>query len=434
MGNIAIQAENLGKQYRIGTLRNKQNFREAIIGSVKNQLRHVAQLFYKNAGDTNEAGRTIWALKDVSFQINFGDRLGIIGRNGSGKSTLLKILSRITEPTTGFAQIQGRVRSMLEVGTGFHHELTGRENIFLNGAILGMKKDEIRKRFDEIVAFSEVEKFIDTPVKHYSSGMYMRLAFAVAAHLESEILIVDEVLSVGDNKFQNKCLNKMQEVGEQGRTVLFVSHSIPAVTRLCNKAILLDEGRLLEEGPATKIAKTYFSKGLNYLPAERLWQNADSVPGGEIVRLYAVRVKAENGEIAEQVKINRAVEIEMEYNVIKGGYILMPHFHLFNQEGTKIFITLDIDAEWRKRPRPEGRYTSRVLIPGNFLQEGLHIVWSALITLEPMIVQFFEKDAVMFQVVENADADTARGDYARNIDGAVRPLLKWTTSYDAIKH
>jgi lipopolysaccharide transport system ATP-binding protein len=261
--------------------------------------------------------------------------------------------------------------------------------------------------------------------------MYMRLAFAVAAHLESEILIVDEVLSVGDNRFQNKCLNKMQEVGEQGRTVLFVSHSIPAVTRLCNKAILLDEGRLLEEGPAIKIARSYFSKGLNYIPAEHLWQNQHNMPGGEVARLYAVRVKAENGETTEQVKINRPVEIEMEYDVIKSGYKLIPHFHLFNQEGTKIFTTLDIDPEWRKQPRPRGRYSSRVMIPGSFLQEGLHVVWAGLITIEPMIVQFYEKDTVMFQVLETNDRDTARGDYAGNIDGAVRPLLKWTTSYNA---
>ena len=212
MSDIAIRAEILSKQYLIGAKQNNRNFREALKESFQAPFRRVSRLFRQSTPGALELDQTIWALKDVSFEVKRGDLLGIIGRNGSGKSTLLKILSRITEPTTGMAQIQGRIRSLLEVGTGFHPELTGRENIYLNGAILGMKRAEIRQKFDEIVAFSEVEKFIDTPIKHYSSGMYLRLAFAVAAHLESEILIVDEVLAVGDGRFQRKCLNKMQEV------------------------------------------------------------------------------------------------------------------------------------------------------------------------------------------------------------------------------
>jgi len=429
MSDIAIHVQDLSKQYQIGAHLKKQNFREALKDSFKKPIWRVARFFCRPTMNESEEAQMIWALKEVCFQIKHGDRLGIIGRNGSGKSTLLKILSRITIPTSGFAQIHGRVRSLLEVGTGFHAELTGRENIYLNGAILGMKKAEIRKKFDEIVAFSEVEKFLDTPVKHYSSGMYLRMAFAVAAHLESEILIVDEILAVGDGRFQRKCLNKMQEVGNEGRTVLFVSHSMPAVTRLCNRALLLDEGRLVGEGPAHEMVRTYSSGGLNYLSAERVWQNPQKRPGGEVAQLRAVRVKKEDGQIGDMVDINKSIEIEMEYDVLKPGYILLPHYHLLNEEGILVFKALDVDPDWRKRSRPGGRFTSSVLIPANLLQEGLYSVKAALITIDPMIIQFYEPDAVAFQVIDNNDGDSARGDYAGNIEGVVRPLLKWTTSF-----
>ena len=429
MSDIAIRVENLSKQYRIGANQNSRNFREAIKESLKEPFRRVSRLFRRPAPGSIELDQTIWALRDVSFEVKHGDLLGVIGRNGSGKSTLLKILSRITEPTAGVAQIRGRVRSLLEVGTGFHPELSGRENIYLNGAILGMKKAEIRQNFDEIVAFSEVEKFIDTPVKHYSSGMYLRLAFAVAAHLESEILIVDEVLAVGDGRFQKKCLNKMQEVGEQGRTVLFVSHSMPAVSRLCTRALLLNEGCLVTEGPAHQIIRTYSSGSRNSSTAERVWQHPQQMPGGEVARLCAVRVKTENGQIANTVDIKNSIEIEMEYDVLKPGYTLLPHYHLLNEEGGHVFKTLDVDPDWRQRCRPVGHFASRALIPGNFLQEGMHFVWAALITLDPTIIQFCEYDAVAFQVIESANGDSARGDYAGDIGGVVRPLLKWTTLF-----
>ena len=429
MSDIAIRVENLSKQYRIGASQKNRNFREAIKESLKEPFRRAQRLFRGSAPGLNEADQTIWALKDVSFEIRSGDLLGIIGRNGSGKSTLLKVLSRITEPTSGEVQIVGRIRSLLEVGTGFHPELTGRENIYLNGAILGMKKGEIRQKFDEIVAFAEVEKFIDTPIKHYSSGMYLRLAFAVAAHLESEILIVDEVLAVGDARFQRKCLNKMQEVGEQGRTVLFVSHSMPTITRLCKRAILLNEGKLIAEGPAHAIVRTYLSGSEDASAGERIWTNVQQMPGGEVARLCAVRLKTEDGKIANTVAINKAVELEMEYDVLKPGYVLLPHFQLMNEEGAIVFKALDIDPTWRKRSRPTGHFVSRALIPGNLLQEGLHFVWVALITLEPLIVQFYEPDVVAFQIIESNDGESARGDYVGDISGTVRPLLKWTTVF-----
>src|SRR6266480_6383227 len=276
MSDIAIRVENLGKMFRIGGKSERyKTFRDTLAG------------FFRKTGARRQAkDEPFWALKDVSFEIKRGEVVGVIGRNGAGKSTLLKVLSRITEPTKGSAEIHGRVGSLLEVGTGFHPELTGRENVYLNGAILGMHRSEIEKKFDEIVAFAEVEKFIDTPVKHYSSGMYLRLAFAVAAHLEPEILLVDEVLAVGDARFQRKCLDKMQDVGKQGHTVLFVSHNMPAITRLCPRTILLDQGRVLSDGPSHQVASEYLSGGMG-TTAVRQWPEMSKAPGNEIVRLCA---------------------------------------------------------------------------------------------------------------------------------------------------
>ncbi|MCB0168539.1 MAG: ABC transporter ATP-binding protein, partial [Anaerolineae bacterium] len=370
----------------------------------------------------------IWALQNVSFTVNQGEVVGIIGRNGAGKSTLLKILSRITEPTSGEALILGRVGSLLEVGTGFHHELTGRENVFLNGAILGMKRTEINRKFDEIVAFSEVEKFIDTPVKHYSSGMQMRLAFAVAAHLEPEILIVDEVLAVGDARFQRKCLNKMQSVGEEGRTVLFVSHNMPAVTRLCERVILLDGGQILEDGPAHLAVSAYLNSGRG-VSSERLWPNANKAPGGPVSRLCAVRVVSEAGQVVDSIDIRHPVGVEMEFEALQPGHILMPHFHFNNEDGTCLFGAHDVDPNWRLRPRPVGRYKSVVWLPGNLLAEGTIFVNAGVITIDPDIPQFYEREAVAFQVIDTMEPDSARGDWKKNMNGVVRPLLKWATEF-----
>ncbi|MCS6926686.1 MAG: ABC transporter ATP-binding protein, partial [Candidatus Binatia bacterium] len=257
MGNLALHIEGIGKQYRIGQKQQPyKTLRETIVEAVQAPFRRL-----REGRRMARRDHFIWALKDVSLEIEHGEVVGIIGHNGAGKSTLLKILSRVTEPTTGSVDLYGRVGSLLEVGTGFHSELTGRENIYLNGAILGMRRAEIERKFDEIVAFAEVEEFIDTPVKHYSSGMYLRLAFAVAAHLEPEILIVDEVLAVGDVNFQRKCLDKMQDVGQQGRTVLLVSHNMSAVTRLCERAVLLHQGQVIQDGPAHQVVSTYLNSG-----------------------------------------------------------------------------------------------------------------------------------------------------------------------------
>jgi lipopolysaccharide transport system ATP-binding protein len=291
-----------------------------------------------------------------------------------------------------------------------------------------MRRTEIDQRFDEIVAFAEVEKFIDTPVKHYSSGMYLRLAFAVAAHLEPEILLVDEVLAVGDARFQKKCLNKMQDVGHQGRTVLFVSHNMPAITRLCERVILLDDGTVLEDGPAHKVVSVYLNSGLG-TTAAREWPDATRAPGDDVVRLRAVRVRTEDGQVTDAVDIRRPVGIEMEYDVLKPGYVLLPHYHFFNEEGMQVFSAHDVDPAWRGRPRPIGRYASTAWIPGNLLSEGALFVNPALISLNPVVARFYEGDAVVFQVIDSPDGDSARGDWAGKMRGVVRPLLKWNTEF-----
>jgi lipopolysaccharide transport system ATP-binding protein len=317
---------------------------------------------------------------------------------------------------------------LLEVGTGFHPDLTGRDNIFLNGAILGMKRAEIRRKFDEIVAFAEVEKFIDTPIKHYSSGMYLRLAFAVAAHLEPEILLVDEVLAVGDNAFQKKCLNKMEDVGQQGRTVLFVSHSMPAITRLCQRTILLGEGRVLHDGPSHQVVGTYLNSGLG-TAAAREWPDLSSAPGDDVVRLYAVRVRNENGRTSDAVDIRRPVGIEMEYEVLQGGGALWPCVVARNEEGTCIFSAIDLDPAWRGKPRPAGRYVTTAWVPGNLLAEGTIFIEALMRTIHPNILHLHERDVVAFQVIDSPDGDTTRGDWAGQMLGVVRPELTWRTQY-----
>ena len=354
--------------------------------------------------------------------------LGIIGRNGAGKSTLLKILSRITEPTCGYADIWGRVGSLLEVGTGFHPELTGRDNIFLNGAILGMRRAEIERKFDEIVAFAELEKFIDTPVKRYSSGMYMRLAFSVAAHLEPEILFVDEVLSVGDAAFQKKCLGKMGEVAREGRTILFVSHNVPAITRLCNRCILLESGTVLKDGATHDVMSVYLRLQLA-TSASREWGIADA-PGDSVVRLRALRARSVEGMVSETFDIRRPIGIDVVFDVLEDGQTLTPNLHIFNEEGVNLFISIDTDPKWQGRHRPVGRYVSTAWIPANLLAEGTCVVGAAITTFSGMSVRLYERDAIAFEVIDSTDGNSARGEYAGHLPGVVRPLLNWETNYE----
>jgi lipopolysaccharide transport system ATP-binding protein len=418
MSTLVIQTAGISKRYRRGL--------QAAGG-----LRHALEDFLRSPVSTlrRKKKESFWALKDISLEVREGEVLGLIGRNGAGKTTLLKILSRITKPTTGWAEIHGRVGSLLEVGTGFHPELTGRENTYLSGAILGMVKSEITRKFDEIVAFAELEKFIDTPVKHYSSGMYVRLAFAVAAHLEPEILFVDEVLAVGDAAFQKKCLGKMSEVTRQGRTILFVSHNVAAVTRLCNRCILLESGRVLKDGATHEVMNAYLRSELA-TGAVREW-NLEGAPGDCVVRLRAVRVHKVDGTVSEAFDIRQPIGIDVVFDVLEGGRDLTPNLHVFDQQGVNVFISHDVDPNWRRRPRPEGRYISTAWIPGNFLSEGSFLVGAAITTLAPTNVRLYERDAVAFQVIDSTDGDSARGDYAGPLPGVVRPLLKWETKYES---
>lgn len=424
MSDPIIRIEELSKRYIINHQCSTDGLRHALDRALRpwNWVRAARE---RRSSRREE----FWALRDVNLDVARGEVVGIIGRNGAGKSTLLKILSRITEPTAGRIRLRGRTASLLEVATGFHPDLTGRENVFLNGAILGMTHAEIKRKFDEIVAFAEVERFLDTPVKHYSSGMYVRLAFAVAAHLEPEILVVDEVLAVGDAGFQKKCLDKMDDAGHTGRTVLFVSHNMQAVTRLSSRCVLLERGRVRLDGPSTRVASAYMSSGVG-ATSIREWPELSDAPGDDVVRLCAVRVRSEDGDLVDTVDIRRPVGIELEYEVLAPGHVFHPHFGLRNEDGVMLFVAQDVDRTWRRRRRPPGRYISTGWIPGNLLAEGAVSILVVLMTLEPEHAHAIVPDAVLFRVVDDLSApDTARGDYPRPIPGVVRPLLRWTTAY-----
>jgi lipopolysaccharide transport system ATP-binding protein len=436
MVDTAVRVDNIGKQYRIGTRRTPGTvmLREALTDLAAapfRKLRAIGQRLVAGSpavvGQSVQANR-IWALRNVSFTVPPGQIVGIIGPNGAGKSTLLKILSRITEPTEGRVEIYGRVGSLLEVGTGFHPELTGLENVFLSGALLGMRKTEIERNLDEIVAFSEIEKFIDTPVKHYSSGMYVRLAFSVAAHLEPEILIVDEVLAVGDVAFQRKCLNKMEDVHQHGRTILFVSHNMDAVTRLCERALLISHGGIQKDGPASDVASAYLLSTLR-TDAIQSWPAAETAPGNNVVRLRQVRVRDEAGATVENIDVRQPVGIEMVFDVLTSGHVLVPSFLFYSRAGTCVFGAHDLDPDWRRRSRPTGCFTSTAWVPPNLLAEGALLVSCGMISLHPYEVHFYVRDAIAFNVADPGEGDSARGDWDGSIPGLVRPLLRWETTH-----
>ena len=414
---VAIVAEGISKQYSLGQLqRGYGTLRDALAAGARRV----------RSGDLHHhQGEQIWALEDVSFEVAEGEVVGVIGRNGAGKSTLLKILTRITTPTEGRAEIRGRVGSLLEVGTGFHAELTGRENIFLNGAILGMSRREIAAKFDEIVAFSGIEKFIDTPVKRYSSGMYVRLAFSVAAHLEPEIMLVDEVLAVGDAEFQRRCLGRMEEYGMSGRTVLFVSHNMPAVARLCDRVILLGRGKLVFDGPAADVVAHYLQSEAG-TGSSRTWNDPAVAPGNDLVRLRSVRVVDEDGSPLDAADVRRPVGIEIAFDVLRHGEPVFPKIKVVDGQGDIAFNALDTRERWLE-PSPPGEYVATAWVPGNLLNEGLFTVDAGLCSLggPKLVSQAGCNEAVSFHVQDPAEGDSARGRYAGSLRGAVRPLLEW---------
>ncbi len=445
MPETAIRVEALSKRYKIGQRERYYTLRDSLSNLVKAPFRRLSHSVLKSqipktnainqtnetnqTLETNQTNNSIWALKDVSFEVKHGEVVGIIGRNGAGKTTLLKILSRITEPTEGYAEIYGRVGSLLEVGTGFHQELTGRENTYLSGAILGMKKADIDKKFDEIIAFAEIEKFIDTPVKHYSSGMYVRLAFAVAAHLEPEILLVDEVLAVGDAAFQKKCLGKMGDVAKEGRTVLFVSHNLGSLANLCPRTMLLVEGRKWSEGPSGDVISEYIALGRED-QGERVWQNSQTAPGNEKVRLHAVRIVS-GGEVTADVDIQEDVHVQVEFWNLKPGARVSTSIHLLDKMGVGVLASANthsanlIRDEWFGKSHPAGLYRTVCTIPGNFLNEGRYSI-NAIVLTDVTHTEVFAREVVSFTV---HDTGAMRKEYGGEWLGVVRPKLAWQTEY-----
>lgn len=416
MTTSAITIRDVGKLYALGDGQRYRTLRETLTSAVCSSAR-----FLGNArGRRRETAEQIWALKDVSVTVHPGEAVGVIGRNGAGKSTLLKILSRITEPTEGFVSIRGRVASLLEVGTGFHPELTGRENIFLCAAVLGMSRAEIKRKFDRIVAFAEVSQFIDTPVKHYSSGMYVRLAFAVAAHLEPEILLVDEVLAVGDAGFQKKCLGKMGKVATNGRTVLFVSHNMAAVTQLCRRAIWLERGQLRQDGDAQSTVAAYLSDGSMH-EAERTWQWPGDAPGDDRVRLLRAHVQ-QHGAVAPVVDINQPSQVEMEFCVLRDVENLVSGINVYSAEGICLFGNCD----WRPNRFPAGCYRKHVELPAQLLAEGNVNVLVQLIFYEPNIPSAVVPDALSFECIDSAHSHSVRGPYKGRWPGVTRIGLRWS--------
>jgi len=370
MSEIAIAVENLGKRYLVGhdtaQTKHRPDLRDVISRNARNLARKTRDMIAGRPLVQGDEVEEFWALKDVSFEIKRGERVGIIGRNGAGKSTLLKILSRITEPSKGRVRITGRVAGLLEVGTGFHPELSGRENIFLNGTILGMSRREIQAKFDEIVCFAEVERFLDTPVKRYSSGMYMRLAFAVAAHLEPDILIVDEVLAVGDAQFQKKCLVKMDEIGSEGRTVLFVSHNLTAIRNLCNSSIWLQDGQIRQTGSSIDISDNYLRHNFIRTSPDQIQVTIASLPRDPVFKLEAITLR-QKGELCTTVLNGMPVELEIEFTVFQRTTGLRVYFDLCDEDRNiliRSFNDENVDSVSVVEP---GRYISRAALPADLL-------------------------------------------------------------------
>ncbi|MGH7388992.1 MAG: ABC transporter ATP-binding protein [Candidatus Rokuibacteriota bacterium] len=465
MDDVAIRVRDLGKRYRIRGAERGTRF-----------WGNLAALFRGTARPVRSEPDEFWAVQEVNFTLHRGERLGIIGRNGAGKSTLLKILARIAYPTTGEARIRGRVTSLLEVGTGFNPVLSGRDNIYLNAAVHGLSRREVDARFDEIVEFSGVRDFLEMPVRHYSTGMFTRLAFSVAAHLDPDILLLDEVLAVGDLSFQQKCLGRMERLGSEGRTVLFVSHSMEAIARFCDRCIWLEQGRVVMDGPVMQVVDGYTESVLG-VSASREWSpapssaselagdcspadsavapamirddghdgavvaggaasaphvaaaSADQRPGDEWARLVSARVIDAQGATVSSVAIDDPVGIEVVFDVLKAGRNVQPALHFLTPQGSVAFVAAYTDPTHLGEAPDTGRHRARAWIPSNLLNAGILYVELGLNTPDPLVRHCRVERALSFSVYERQDAmaGTARGLYAREFPGVVRPLLRWET-------
>ena len=417
MNKTAIEVANLGKRYKIGIQQRSRykSLSETLGDWARKPFQAAARPARNGHAAAEPKDREFWALRNVSFEVGRGEVVGVIGRNGAGKSTLLKVLSRITEPTTGHGRISGRVGSLLEVGSGFHPELTGRENIFMNGAILGMRSAEIERKFDEIVAFAEIDRFVDTPVKRYSSGMYMRLAFAVAAHLEPEILIIDEVLAVGDAAFQKKCLGKMGTVATQGRTVLFVSHNMTALQSLCSRAIWLSDGEMKDDGPASSVVTRYLQANAETM-LDHTWDDSDPKMGHEGLRLHRARVLAKD---PLHITVADPLSLEITYSNEIPNTRLNVSLHLYNLEGSCVFNSISPAEVF-----PVGRIVTRCQIPANMLNDSYYRLHVMLVK-DTSVVVLQHPEAVLFEVYDVPREQNWYGKWP----GVVRPKLDWDLEF-----
>ncbi len=432
MTQSILSVEGLGKKYLIGQKPSshgrfkyaslRDSIADALLSPVQ-KLRAARRGAGRAKSDSDLS--EFWALKNVSFEVQPGEVVGIVGRNGAGKSTLLKVLSRITEPTSGLARLRGRLASLLEVGTGFHPELTGRENIFLNGAILGLSRFEIKRKFDEIVSFADVEQFLDTPVKRYSSGMYVRLAFAVASTLEPEILVVDEVLAVGDADFQKKCMGKMQDVGRDGRTVLLVSHNMGSIASLCKRAICLDRGQVIADGLSGDVIFEYL-RG----PGVKVDFSAGRPIGDDKAILLSAHAENLKGELLTSFKLDEAFRVVMKYRILQDlQQPPYPNFHFLDERGQYAFVTSDRSRESNRR----GDYTASCTVPPSFLNDGAYFIGVALTsTNNGLATHFWEKDALSIHMIEEIGDpfEGPRFGYVGPIPGSVRPKLSWQIERD----
>jgi lipopolysaccharide transport system ATP-binding protein len=419
MNHIPIQLENIGKCYQIKRGQRYGTLKEAINRII------VPSRFRKTRQDTafKEDINTLWALKDISCRINQGEIVGLVGRNGAGKSTLLKIIAGITTPTCGKAIIEGRIGCLLEVGAGFHPFLSGRENIFLSGSILGLSRAEIKNKFDEIVAFAEVENFIDTQVKYYSSGMYARLAFAVAAHMVVDILIVDEVLSVGDIAFQKKCLGKIDDVASDGRTVLFVSHNMAAIQRLCNRGLLIHDGKIIMDAKIDAIVSQYLNNYCN-IPSKRSWDDSDA-PGDDHVQLRSIRVINDKNENVQTIDIRESVRIEIIYRIKKKHQQPSLIIHFINEQWLHLFSSHDFHQKLISPNKSDHEICKTCYIPGNFFNQGRIYIHLEIVSLFPKKNHVSLKEIVTFETIDQRELAEMKGPFGTQWPGVIRPALKW---------
>lgn len=429
MSNVVISIEHLYKEYNLGVISHRTLYRDMQSWWSRVRAKEDPNSLIVNAQQPIGKNARFLALSDVSLEINQGDVVGIIGRNGAGKSTLLKVLSNITTPTKGHVKIKGKIASLLEVGTGFHPELTGRENIFLNGAILGMPRNEIARKLEEIVDFSGVEQFIDTPVKRYSSGMYVRLAFAVAAHIEPDILIVDEVLAVGDVEFQDKCLGKLKDVSVgEGRTVLFVSHNMTAMERLCKTGILMQKGQLVQNGPIQGVISEYLKSDM-FFSKEKIWNDINTAPGNKIVKLAAVRSINGQGIPSIEYFVNEFFYIEVEFWVLESDYFDV-HIYFYDESNQPLFLVSDFQNEkYQGKMRPVGKHKSICQIPANYLNNGTISVFVGVCS-QPFTTHISEANILVLKIIDDFSEGGARGNYTREWPKvATRPLFNWELSF-----